>query len=81
MSRDVNPDHPKNNDDLIYLAQRNLLSDKWVEKLGGPEGVSELLLGEKVVRFTSKGSKGADAEPDAEDDTEPAAADADADAK
>lgn len=66
MSREVDRDHPKSQDDLLYLAQRDMLTEEWVEKLGGVEGVSALLRGEKVVRF--KSSKKADADAEVEED-------------
>jgi hypothetical protein len=56
MSRDVDPSKPKDNADLMYLAERNQLTAEWVEKLGGAEGVHQLLSGEKVVKIKKAGS-------------------------
>ena len=48
MSREVDKENPKTQDDLRYLAERDQLSPEWVEAIGGPDGVSALLNGEKV---------------------------------
>jgi hypothetical protein len=69
MSREVDPNKPQSNDDLLYLAQRNQLPAVWVEKLGGDEGVSALLNGEKVVRFKKKAEDSDEAE-EADDDSD-----------
>jgi hypothetical protein len=70
MSREVDPIKPQSTEDLLYLAQRNQLTEAWVEKLGGDEGVIALLNGEKIVRFKKK-AEDADAEADdSEDDSD-----------
>jgi hypothetical protein len=48
MSREVDRNNPKNQDDLRYLAERDMLSPEWVEACGGAEGVTALLNGEKI---------------------------------
>lgn len=67
MSREVDPNNPKNQDDLRYLAERDMLSPEWVEACGGPEGVSALLNGEKIKVTRPKGSE---AEEEEEEETE-----------
>ena len=48
MSREVDRNNPKSQEDLRYLAERDMLSPEWVEACGGPEGVTALLNGEKI---------------------------------
>jgi hypothetical protein len=73
MSREVDKDNPKTQDDLRYLAERDMLSPEWVEAIGGPEGVTALLNGEKVkvskkVLEEAKAEAEAEAAPEEEED-------------
>jgi hypothetical protein len=71
MSREVDRDNPKTQDDLRYLAERDQLSPEWVEAIGGQEGVLAVLNGEKVKvdRKVLKEAQEA-AEAEAEEETE-----------
>jgi hypothetical protein len=64
MSREVDRENPKTQDDLRYLAERDQLSPEWVEAIGGAEGVSALLNGEKV-KVSKKALHEAQAEAEA----------------
>ena len=66
MSREVDVNNPKNQDDLRYLAERDMLTPEWVEACGGPEGVSALLNGEKIKVKRPKSAEGEEGEEEAE---------------
>lgn len=71
MSREVDRNNPKNQDDLRYLAERDMLSPEWVEACGGPEGVTALLNGEKIKVKRPKAEEAEEAEEETEEEAEP----------
>jgi len=71
MSREVDRNNPKNQDELRYLAERDMLSSEWVEACGGAEGITALLNGEKI-KVTRPKTEEAEAEPEEEEADEEA---------
>jgi len=54
LSREVDPQNPETTEDFQYLAQRNMLSQEWIDANGGPDGVAEILRGERKVKKPRK---------------------------
>jgi hypothetical protein len=77
MSRNADPQNPQSKEDVIYLAQRDMLSDEMVEQLGGRETIDALLRGEdvKLKKPRTKGKKAQADEPETEDEGEDAEGD------
>jgi hypothetical protein len=67
VSREVDPNDPKNTDDFIYLAQRGQLTQEWIDANGGDEGVGEILRGERKVKKPRGGGRRAAAASEPEE--------------
>lgn len=67
MSREVDPQNIQSTDDFLYLAQRGLLPQEWVDANGGDEGVAEIMRGEaKPKKPKAKAATKTEATPEEE---------------